>query len=177
MTLGATMGVRLARDDELATLQEIERQADALFATIGMPEVASLGVMELSVLDQAQRRGRLWVATDELDRPLGFAAAIELDIGLHLAQLSVHPAHMRKGWGTRLLETACAYAIAGGFHVMTLSSFRDVPWNAPFYQSRGFRPIPETELTPDLRALREHERSLGLDIDRRVVMRRVIYRE
>jgi hypothetical protein len=57
--------------------------------------------------------------------------------------------------------------------LVTLTTFRDVPWNRPFYERRGFEVIGEEALTPALRARREAEHEeLGLDRDLRVVMRR-----
>jgi hypothetical protein len=44
---------------------------------------------------------------------------------------------------------------------VTLITYTDVPWHAPFYARHGWRPVHQ--LTPGLRALREHETALGLD--------------
>ena len=43
---------------------------------------------------------------------------------------------------------------------MTLCTFRDVPWNAPFYAALGFAPIASPE--PALARLLAHEIALGL---------------
>ncbi len=56
---------------------------------------------------------------------------------------------------------------------MTLSTFRDIEWNAPFYAKHGFEIL--TELTPGLENLRQLEIEIGLDkIGPRVVMRRAL---
>ena len=54
---------------------------------------------------------------------------------------------------------------------MTLTTFRDVPWNAPFYERLGFCVLDSSELTPELDAVVREEAARGLDRDRRVVMR------
>jgi hypothetical protein len=55
---------------------------------------------------------------------------------------------------------------------VTLATFRDVPWNGPFYARRGFVAVPMHELSPGLRDLVDLERSRGLRTDLRVIMRR-----
>ena len=54
---------------------------------------------------------------------------------------------------------------------VTLTTFRDVPFNGPWYRRYGFRDLAEAELTPDLRAIREEEGEAGLDNDARACMR------
>ena len=68
----------------------------------------------------------------------------------------------------------CASAAASGYQSLTLVTFRDVQWNMPFYAKLGFEVIPHDELSPALRSIVEDEVRRGLDITRRVVMRRVL---
>jgi hypothetical protein len=66
----------------------------------------------------------------------------------------------------------CAWATAAEFRSVTLSTFRDVQWNMPFYRKLGFEVIPRDKLSPALRAVNDDEARRGLDAARRVVMRR-----
>ncbi|MFC7588768.1 GNAT family N-acetyltransferase [Nonomuraea antimicrobica] len=91
---------------------------------------------------------------------------------MHLEQLAVDPAHMRQGIGGRLVTAVVDHARAAGASAVTLTTFRDVPWNAPWYERHGFATLPETEWGPELRALVEHERELGIEVAPRVAMRR-----
>ncbi len=109
------------------------------------------------------------MAVDGADRPVGFALAIELDGRLHLEEMDVHPAHGRRGLGSALIGAVCAAARRRGQEV-TLSTFREVPWNAPFYAQLGFRQLEDAELTPGLRRLREDEARRGLIPASRVLM-------
>jgi len=59
-----------------------------------------------------------------------------------------------------------------GFESVTLTTFRDVPWNMPFYERLGFEVVPTPALSPALRAVVDDETRRGLDPIRRVVMRR-----
>jgi predicted N-acetyltransferase YhbS len=78
---------------------------------------------------------------------------------------------MRRGVGTQLVEHVCDWARTQGYPAVTLCTFRDVAWNGPFYSRLGFEVV--TEPGPDVAALREQERGLGLDdVGVRVVMRR-----
>lgn len=103
--------------------------------------------------------------------PYGFVQLGECDGMACIGALAVIPGEMRKGAGTALLEAACTWARAAGYRAITLTTFAEVPWNAPFYASRGFTVVEE--LTPGLVELRDWERAAGLDsLGPRVAMRR-----
>jgi hypothetical protein len=112
------------------------------------------------------------VVTDERGRPVGYAMARVIDGGGHLDQLSVVPEHGGRGLGRRLIDHVDGWAADRGLPALTLSTFRDVPWNGPWYRRLGFAVVPEGELGPGLRAVRRRERRLGLDLSRRQFMRR-----
>ena len=83
---------------------------------------------------------------------------------------------MRRGLGTALLQAACDWAMAEGLPAITLTTFRDVPWNAAFYRRHGF--VELTEPGPELTAVRDQERALGLDaVSPRIAMRKDLGRE
>ena len=90
----------------------------------------------------------------------------------HLEEIDILPAHGRRGLGTRLVMHVCRWAGMNGFESVTLTTFRDVPWNMPFYERLGFRVMPTPELSPALRAVVEDETRRGLDPACRVVMKR-----
>jgi GNAT superfamily N-acetyltransferase len=103
--------------------------------------------------------------------PVGFAQVGEADGNAHLEELAVLPGHMRQGLGTRLIETACAWAAEHGYPAITLTTYADVPWNAPYYERLGFAVVDD--FGPDVRERRDHEAAVGLDtVGPRVVMRR-----
>jgi GNAT superfamily N-acetyltransferase len=103
--------------------------------------------------------------------PVGFAQVGEADGNAHLEELAVLPGHMRQGLGTRLVEEACAWAAEHGYPAITLTTYADVPWNAPYYERLGFAVVDD--FGPDVRERRDHEAAVGLDtVGPRVVMRR-----
>jgi len=159
-----TPGIRMAGAHETAELIEIERRADTLFAVAGLGPLPDPASARESVRDVC-----VWLVAGR--PPVGFARVDEVDGHAHLEQLSVVPSHMRRGVGSALLEAACEWAVGQGYRAMTLCTFADVDWNAPFFGRRSF--VPVTQLTPGLNELRGWERDIGLDVvGRRVVMRR-----
>jgi len=166
-TLAAEIG--LAEPREVALLPEIERRACDLFLAI--PVTASLPSLltPLTNLEAAQRAGLLWVARTG-GSPVGFALLEPLGDGLHLEELDVLPEHGRKGIGRALVREVCRYAEAQR-SVLTLCTFRDVPWNAPFYERCGFRTLGDDELWPALSARVQEEAAHGLDRHLRVAMK------
>src|SRR5262249_7315618 len=127
----------------------------------------------LNVLQNAQREGHLWVALLD-DVAVGFAhvEVIERDAA-HLEEIDVSPAHGRRGVGTRLVLQVCDWAASSGYGSVTLTTFRALPWNMPFYARLGFEIVPRAQLSPALSAIVDDETRRGLDPARRVVMRRM----
>ncbi|MEU5860670.1 MULTISPECIES: GNAT family N-acetyltransferase [unclassified Nonomuraea] len=156
--------VRWADPDELPGLISVELAADKLFEQAGIVFPPGTTMVE-DVDDPAS-------VLVEGDPPAGFALIGWVDGNLHLDQLAVHPDNMRQGVGGRLVEAVADHARAVGAPAVTLTTFRDVPWNAPWYERHGFAVLPESEWGPELRELVEHERELGIEVAPRVVMRR-----
>ena len=122
-------------------------------------------------LRKARRAGRLWVALAD-DAPVGFAHVVMHGKTVaHLEEVDVHPDHGRRGLGRRLVQTVCAWATSHGLDAVTLTTFRDVPWNMPFYARLGFQPLGSDSVGAELRAVIDDEARRGLDPARRVVMR------
>lgn len=124
-----------------------------------------------SDLREAQAAGRLWVALAD-DTPVGFGLVEMLSADLpHLEEIDVHPDHSRHGVGTALVRAVCGWADRSGYSEITLTTFRAVPWNMPFYCRLGFEEVSAVELRPELAAVVADEAARGLDPHRRVVMR------
>ncbi|GAA0936886.1 GCN5 family N-acetyltransferase [Virgisporangium aurantiacum] len=166
--------IRAAVDADLLVLQEIERAAGEAFREIGMPEIADDEPLPVDALAAYAAAGRAWVAVDPDDRPVAYLIADVVDGNLHIEQVSVHPRAARRGIGRDLIEHAAAYARDHALPALTLTTFTDVPWNAPYYERCGFRVMPDPE--PALRALIRAESDHGLDRWPRVAMHRPLPR-
>lgn len=155
---------------DLTRCQEVERAAGEPFRPLGMGPVADDEPLPVSDLDKFRAAGGLWVAeTPGRTELAGYVLVAPVDGHTHIEQVSVRPSHARRGIGRTLMGLA-ARAWGGG--PQTLTTFADVPWNAPYYRRIGFRVLGEDELTPGLRYIRTRERELGLDRWPRVSMRR-----
>ncbi len=94
--------------------------------------------------------GRIWVA-DVGGRPVGYVLATDLGGHVHLDQLSVRPEHGGRGLGSALVEVVMGWARRSGSHVRApLTTFRDVAWNGPWYERRGFTVDPAAAAEPGL---------------------------
>ena len=155
----------MACPGELVLLREIESASEALLRDIGIGPFA-----EDEADDYLNHATVVLVAGEP---PVGFASVDIVDDAAHLRQLSVVPSSGRQGRGAALVTAVCAWAAANGHGAVTLTTFRDVPWNAPFYRRLGFEIIDE--LPPGLAAIRAHERSAGADdFGPRVAMRKTL---
>ena len=162
--------VRLATLGDCEALPAIEHAAAEMFRPLDLidfengPDVAPLDYLE------AQCRARLlWVATMS-DAPVGFVVADVREGDFYVAELDVHPDHGRKGLGAALMKLASDEAFARGFRRVTLNTFRDVPWNAPFYARLGFTEIAEADWRPWMDALARQMEQSGMDLKTRVYM-------
>jgi ribosomal protein S18 acetylase RimI-like enzyme len=164
--------VRRARRDDLEAVREIERRAGRVFATFGMPEIAAHEAPPIAELESFVSRGRAWVAVDASDRPVAYLLSAVLDGCAHIEQVSVEPAHARRGIGASLIDRLDADAAAKGQPALTLTTFRDVPWNAPYYARLGFAVLEVSEQGPELRAITQREYSSIPGDAVRVAMRR-----
>jgi GNAT superfamily N-acetyltransferase len=156
------------------------------FAAIGMHWVAAHPPLSIAELEAYRAAGLAWVVVPEAGSahaaPAGYVVVEALDdalagpagSALHVEQVSVDPAfaHRRLGW--RLIEHVADEARARGVPSLTLTTFRDVPWNAPYYERCGFRVVPDQAMGAGLRRIREDEAARGLDIEPRVAMHRTV---
>lgn len=163
--------IRKATPEDLGVLPAIERAAAVLFADVGLAGVTDGDVTSLEDFRACQVEGLLWVAADAADRPVGFAFVEVLGESPHLDELDVHPDHGRRGLGAGLVRAIADWARTAGYTALTLTTFRDVPWNRPYYERLGFEVLSQSELTTELRDLVRAEARRGLDPDARVVMR------
>ena len=169
-----TAAIRPARPGDGPLLQEIERLAGERFRDVGLPEVADDEPASVEELARYAGDGRSWVAEDTLGRPVGYVLVDVVDGCAHIEQVSVRPDQQGTGIGRALLACVRSWAAERGLPAVTLTTFTDVPWNAPLYRHLGFRELAEAEIGPELRQLREEETAHGLDPAKRVCMRAAI---
>jgi hypothetical protein len=72
------------------------------------------------------------------------------------------------------VEHLAALAAADGRAAITLTTFRDVPWNAPYYERLGFTVVEPADQGPELAALVAEEAERIPGEAPRVAMRRAL---
>jgi GNAT superfamily N-acetyltransferase len=164
-----TTTVRPPRFDELASLQVLEVASGRAFLEVGMPEIAGDEGLAAEVLERYRAAGRAWVL--DVDGAIaGFVVVDVLDGVAHVEQISIDPDHARQGLGRILLDHVAEWARARGDARVTLTTFRDVAWNAPYYERCGYRILDDAERGPELIAQMDIEAAHGLDPETRVAM-------
>jgi len=166
--------IRPARADDLPRLADIERAAGEAFRGLDMAAVADDDPPSAADLQGYLDRAAAWVSAGPDDEPLAYLLLDVVDGVPHVEQVSVHPSAAGRGLGRELIEVAVARACADGADRITLTTFADVPWNAPYYRRLGFAVVPADEQGPELRRVRAHEAAIGLDRWPRVAMARPV---
>lgn len=162
--------IRLARAEDADALPAIELAAGKLFETVeGLAKVAGMHAIPADEQRRMIRKGHCLVATSE-DTIIGFLSTEPFRRELHIREFSVHPDAQGKGIGSVLLRAIAIDAGNSGFQAITLTTFSDVPWNAPFYARHGFETIADLEAHPRLAADIEQEVGHGLPRERRCAM-------
>ena len=160
-----------ASSGHVSMLPSIERSAAEIFGDAVPAELLEHVTDEADFLD-SQRSGTLWVALGPNDEPVGFARVVVVGAQVHLAELDVLPAHGRRGVGTALIKAVEAWARLRNSAQITLTTYRDLPWNAPFHAGMGFTVVPATDWDADMRRRFEEEAGLQSELPKRVVMRK-----
>jgi predicted N-acetyltransferase YhbS len=167
-----TVAIRPALTIEIEAVRAIERASAQRFIGL-MDALAADEPSPASVLaDRIETGGLLVARTDGalaafvMFRPVGDS--------LYIEQIDVLPAFERRRIGASLIEAVAERAREDGLARLTLSTFRDVPWNAPYYRRLGFADIADQKLTPDLLEIRREHLARGLDESARVFMERAV---
>lgn len=155
--------IREARLDELSILPEIERSAAALFEGGDQPMDLLTNLTPAEVWAPRQAAGTVWVVDDGSGEPVGFLAAEIFKDELHVWELDVRREAQGQGLGRRLMGHAIDWARGRGLSRLTLTTFREIAWNAPFYASLGFVEVSGEDLSVRLAEVLSLEASKGLD--------------
>ncbi|MBA3781613.1 MAG: GNAT family N-acetyltransferase [Nocardioides sp.] len=166
--------LREATRRDLPVLRAVERAAGVPFRDVGMALVADDEPLSLEELSVFKDDGRAWVVTDASDVAVAYLLVEIVDDAAHIEQVSVHPAHARQRLGQQLIDRAEAWARERCLASLTLTTFAEVPWNAPYYARLGFEVLSESTIGPGLRRVCREEADHGLARWPRVVMRRII---
>ena len=171
MPSSCPFAIRPATADDAVSLPALENAAGALFRTL--PDLAHLADgVDLSVerYEELISAGASWVTVDATGNLVGFLNSSIEQASLHVWELGVHPCAQRRGLGRQLMKCAVNFARLQGCGDVTLTTFRHVPWNAPFYRSIGFDIFDPTG-NQRLVSIMNDETRRGLEVELRCAMR------
>lgn len=164
--------IRRAQLADAVALPAIERSAAELFrCDPSLAWLADAAVPDAEHHQMAIETEQVWVAQSADGVLMGFLNAVEIDNELHIQELSVRQRFQGRGAGRKLLLTAVEHARYRELYGLTLTTFRDLPWNEPFYQRQGFETLSPAQLGPRLATVLNDEVAHGLPGERRCAMR------
>lgn len=167
--------IRAAAPSEMPEVFSVDDDATQLYARagieLGLTDEHPFAIDERRRWRRSAELGRLFVAVEE-GRLIGFASLDVLDGEPYLDQLSVRAASGRRGVGRALLRRAVAWAVEQRGGAIWLTTYAQVAFNRPFYESEGFVVVPESNCGPGvLHHVEEQRRWLPFP-EHRVAMRR-----
>lgn len=168
--------IRLAEQLDIPALIAADRAASEMFRSTGLiPDMAAIPEsIPVDILAEAIDLKHMIVAADGAG-PVGFALVQPIENTLYLDQISVDPTHGRKGLGTALLREVYQKAIDSEYASVTLSTFRNVKWNGPFYRRAGFKEIARRHMADWMLEI-EAAQSETMDVSQRCFMQRSVRR-
>jgi GNAT superfamily N-acetyltransferase len=164
--------LRPAAIADIPRMQQIEQDAATLFAGLGLIDIDEMATASISDHCRSIDEGLSLVAEAE-GRVAGFVIGSRYGEDVYLHELDVARDYQRRGIGAVLVQAFLDLARAHGAPRVYLSTFREPPWNAPFYRGLGFRDVPRTDYLPWMTEI-ERRQAEFLDIATRVFMKLAI---
>ena len=164
-----TTTLRNAITADIFRMQQIERAAADLFRGSGLIDVDAMSVTpmreHIAAIEQA-----ISIVAEADGRLAGFVIGeLHGDVA-YLRELDVDPAFQKRGIGALLVRAFVARAKTDGASAIYLSTFRDPPWNAPFYRKLGFTDVDRADYLPWMTEL-EAAQAAFLDLSTRVFLK------
>lgn len=162
--------IRAATETDFTLLPDIELDAAQAFRDYGLDTIADDEPASAASYQTLPKKKAVFVADSQDGTAIGFVVAMRIDGQAHLKEVSVRRAYAGQGVGRRLVASAITWSRQNLYRYITLTTFADLPFNVPFYQRIGFSTFEPDRDWPELKAIREKERKIGLEIRPRVAM-------
>lgn len=163
--------MRSGEPGDVEAMRVVEVDAGRRFAGIGLHSIASDTPPPAAALAWHISEGTAWSAVGPDGALFGYAVASVVDGEGHLDQVSVAQAAAGHGIGRALIDRVVEWAAARGYPALTLTTFRDVAWNGPYYQRLGFVALDPADVGPELAAIQAEHRAAGIEVVPRIAMR------
>ncbi len=168
-----SLTIRAGTSADIPVLQELERDAAQAFRSSGYDFCAVGPVRDFGEHERCLNEGASFVAEIESD-PAGFILVWPVDGHAHLTEVSVALQFQRRGIGRMLIAAGEQWSRETGYKEVTLTTYRDVSWNAPFYPSLGYRQFTPGPDQKGLLAVQAEETASGFNAKPRVAMRKAL---
>jgi len=167
------LNIRTATDEDAPILPDIERASGTIFRQWpGLEWIADDAVQTKDEHLALIANGLALVAEMPGSGIVAFLNGEMTPDTLHIRQVAVHPDWHGRGIGRRLIETAQEIAKGRGANVLTLTTFKTVPWNEPYYARLGLVTLTSDELDTRLRDVWTSEERAGLPMALRCAMKK-----
>ena len=170
----ADWSLRLARLDDADHMPAIEAAAAQMFASVdGLGDLTRHQPIPVERLQRYIRKGHCLVAhtgEDVGEAMAGFLVAEPFKRELHIWEMDVDPRFQRRGIGAGLIRACQIDARNVGFRSITLTTFRNVAWNGPFYNRLGFEEVTALDAHPRLASELALEADIGMPMEQRCAM-------
>ncbi|CZR64787.1 uncharacterized protein PAC_14686 [Phialocephala subalpina] len=153
--------IRSPRSSDIPNLEKVERSAAEIFLTANLGFLLDAPTVDPYLLASMANSGHLWVAVDRYDMPIGFIGGQYLEGNFHIIEVSVARAYQGRGIGKALMATMVDQIRAEGYKTITLTTYRDLPWNAPWYSRMGFVEVKPWDAGKIRYAHRLHRRTIS----------------
>jgi len=168
-----SINIRIAREDDYKFFKKIEESSFALFKEYGC-DLSHIETSSNNTYSHIEGKHEIYVAHNTHNEIVGFCAVKTVDSNAYIMEISILPEYRKKGLGTKFVEHAIYWAEINNYDYITLTTFRDLPFNGEFYKKLGF-----VEFTPDTKwrrliAIRENEKKCGLEVIPRISMQKYL---
>lgn len=165
---------RPARVDDVPRLQAIENDAGRRYETYEATRFCGALSDRSDEEHRFAREHGLALVAEMAGVPVGFVLAVPLDGRAHILEIAVAMNRQGAGCGRKLIAAAEDWAVRAGCREMTLTTFRDVAWNAPFYARLGYDILDVGADRPGLGGIIADEIAAGIHAAPRVAMRKIL---
>ena len=160
--------IRKARPADIPYLERVERSAAEVYRTVGLEFLIDGPTVDPLFL--SANLNHLWLAVDWMDRPIGFIVGEDIYGYFHVVELSVAQEYQGNGIGKQLIARMTVDVRREGYQTISLTTYRNLPWNGPWYTRLGFLEVNPLEMGTKYVEILENERQHGLDTAQRCVM-------
>ncbi|WP_428409326.1 GNAT family N-acetyltransferase [Hyphococcus sp.] len=165
--------IRPASAADIPLMQSLERDAAQAFRAVGYDFCADGPVRTHEEHERGLEGGAIFIAETD-GEAAGFILLWVVDRHAHLTEISIAERFQRRGIGRALIEAGEDWARERGFDAITLTTFRDVAWNAPFYRSLGYAEYAPGGGELDLAAVQAEEAQSGYAGKPRITMKKAL---